>query len=371
MKRTKTKRFFSIVMAALMVLCMTATALATEPVAPTPIGIGTDTPGAAQNVTKTWTAASVNQLNDTEVFEFELEYVNAAPVGTNPTAVPQYNSADFVSKTVEITHTWQTSATVNPDGSASASNSLGFASLFSGITFSAPGAYNFTLEEVAGDNPNIVYSNAVFNITVYVAWALDSNGYPTNELAITGIATNNSAGEKQASGPAFPNTAADAANLTVSKNVTGNAANVNDYFEFTVNITGGASGTYAISYVGNTYAGTPANPTVITAGTAATIYLKHGESFTILNLPVGAAYSVAETNALGYTTTINGTAANEDRSITGTIAQGGATAAYVNNKTFTPPTGLFMDIMPYALIFGAAAIGAVAFIARRRRVSAY
>lgn len=252
MKRTKTKRFFSIVMAALMVLCMTATALATEPVAPTPIGIGTDTPGAAQNVTKIWTAASVNQLNDTEVFEFELEYVNADQVGTNPTAVPQYNSADFVSKTVEITHTWQTSATVNPNGSASASNLRGFVSLFSGITFSAPGAYNFTLEEVAGTNPNIVYSNAVFNITVYVAWALDSNGHPTNELAITGIVTNSSAGEKQASGPTFTNTAADAANLTVSKNVTGNAANVNDYFEFTVNITGGASGTYAISYVGNT-----------------------------------------------------------------------------------------------------------------------
>lgn len=236
MKRTKTKRFFSIVMAALMVLCMTATALATEPVAPTPIGIGTDTPGAAQNVTKIWTAASVNQLNDTEVFEFELEYVNADQVGTNPTAVPQYNSADFVSKTVEITHTWQTSATVNPNGSASASNLRGFVSLFSGITFSAPGAYNFTLEEVAGTNPNIVYSNAVFNITVYVAWALDSNGHPTNELAITGIVTNSSAGEKQACGPTFTNTAADAANLTVSKNVTGNAANVNDYFEFTVNI---------------------------------------------------------------------------------------------------------------------------------------
>lgn len=49
-KMKRTKRFFSIVMAALMVLCMTATALATEPVAPTPIGIGTDTPGAAQNV---------------------------------------------------------------------------------------------------------------------------------------------------------------------------------------------------------------------------------------------------------------------------------------------------------------------------------
>ena len=48
MKRTKTKRFFSIVMAALMVLCMTATALATDPVAPTPIGIGTDTPGVGK-----------------------------------------------------------------------------------------------------------------------------------------------------------------------------------------------------------------------------------------------------------------------------------------------------------------------------------
>ncbi len=368
MKRMK--RLFSIVMAALMVLCMTATALATEPVAPTPIGIGTDTPGAQQNVTKTWTAASIHQLNDTEEFNFLLQYGGATPVGTNPTAVPQYNNADFDEKAVEITHTWQTSATVNPDGSASASNSLGFASLFSGITFSAPGAYNFTLEEIEGENPNVVYSDAVFNITVYVAWVLDDNGYPTNQLAITGIVTNNEAGEKQASGPAFPNTAAGAANLMVSKHVTGNAANVNDYFEFEVDITGGATGTYAISYVGNTY--TPANPTTITAGTKATIHLKHGESFTILNLPVGAAYSVTETDALGYdATTIDGEAANEDRSITGVIADGGVIVAYVNSKTFTPPTGLFMDIMPYALIFGAAAIGAVAFIIRRRRVSEY
>ena len=367
MKRTK--RLFSIVMAALMVLCMTAAALATEPVAPTPVVIGAETPGANQNVTKTWTAASIHQLNDTEIFNFLLKYVNAALVGTNPTAVPQYNNADFTSKTVEITHAWQTSATVDPDnGSASASNSLGFVTLFEGITFSAPGAYNFTLEEVAGSNPNIHYSDVVFNITVYVTWVLDDNGYPTNQLAITSIVTNDAVGEKQANGPTFPNTAAGAANLTVSKHVTGNASNVNDYFAFEVNITDGAIGTYAISYAGNTY--TPANPTVITAGTPATIYLKHGESFTILNLPVGATYSVTEASSAGYTTTINGTA-TQDRHITGNIAQGGTNVAYVNNKTFTPPTGLFMDILPYALIFGAAVIGAVLFITRRRRVSAY
>ncbi len=366
MKRTK--RLFSIVMAALMLLCMTATAMATAPVAPTPRGIGTDTLGAAnQNVTKTWTAASIHQLNDTEVFNFLLEYVNADQAGTNPTAVPQYNSADFADKTVEITAEWRTLA--EAAGTASATAQLGFVALFDGITFSAPGNYNFRLTEVQGTNPNVVYSNAVFDITVYVAWVLDDNGYPTNELAITGIVTNNEMGSKEANGPTFPNTAAGTASLTVSKHVTGNAANVNDYFEFIVDITGGATGEYAISYVGNTY--TPANPTVITAGTEATIYLKHGESFTILNLPVGATYSVAEADALGYTTTINGETANEDRSITGTIEDGGINAAYVNNKTFTPPTGLFMDIMPYALIFGAAAIGAVAFIARRRRVSAY
>ena len=367
MKRTK--RLFSIVMAALMVLCMTATALATDPSHTTPIGIEPGTPGATQIVTKTWTAASIHQLNDTEVFRFLLEYVNADQLGTNPTAAPQYSNTDFVSKDVEIMHTWQTSATTDPDGRASASNSLNFVELFDGITFSAPGNYNFKLREIEGQNPNIEYSAAVFDITVYVAWELDNNGYPTNALAITGIVTNNAEGEKEYCGPTFHNTAARAANLTVSKNVTGNAANVNDYFAFVVNITGGATGTYSISYVGNTY--TPANPTVITAGTPATIYLKHGESFTILNLPVGATYHVTE-EADGYTTTINGQAVNDDdRSITGTIDEGGADVYYVNSKTFTPPTGLFMDIMPYALIFGAAAIGAVAFIARRRRVSAY
>lgn len=363
-----TKKIFSAMLAIALVCCMALTAFA----ATTPIGITEANTGiAAQKVTKTWTAASLSQMNNTEKFNFELAYVGATKVGTNDYATPVYNdeamSEDNV-KSASITGNWLDQATEAQ--STSASNSLGYVDLFSGITFSAPGVYEFKLTEIAGTNPNIDYSEAEYRLKVTVAWATDKiTGQPTDQLAILGVVeTTLSAkpGEKlDANSVVFPNTAVDNASLEVSKTVKGSAANVNDYFKFTVAISG-ISGTYDISYAnGNTYEEGATNPTTITAVEGAAtvdIYLKHGETFEIENLPATATYQVTEEDT-EYTESVN----DQDTNVASGIINTGATLDYVNTKDAVTPTGVFMDILPYVVMLAVVAIGAGAFVVIRRR----
>ena len=181
-----TKKILSAMLAIALVCCMALTAFA----ATTPIGITAEANPqiAAQEVTKTWTAASLSQMNNTEAFNFELAYVGATKVGTNDYATPMLNDAamsDENVKSASITGNWLDQATEAQ--STSASNSLGYVDLFSGITFSAPGVYEFKLTEIAGTNPNIDYSVAEYRLKVTVAWATDRDGQPTDQLAILGV----------------------------------------------------------------------------------------------------------------------------------------------------------------------------------------
>ena len=85
-----------------------------------------------------------------------------------------------------------------------------------------------------------------------------------------------------------------AGNLTLSKTVVGVGADLTKAFDFTLNLTG-ASGTYA--YVGN---GVPGG----TISSGGTVSLRHGQSITVLGIPLDATYSVVEEDytADGYTT---------------------------------------------------------------------
>ena len=115
--------------------------------------------------------------------------------------------------------------------------------------------------------------------------------------------------------PADPETG----NLTVSKTISGNAADSSKAFDFTVTL-GDTSinGTYGDMSFSNG---------------VATFTLKGGESKTATNLPAGTTFTVAEADysADGYVTTKSGD--------TGTITDGQtATAAFTNTKNTTPPT---------------------------------
>lgn len=157
----KMKMLLSVVLTAILLLCMAATAFAA------PASVGITASDTSQTVTKTWTVASLSQMNDTEVFTFDLEYTGAEKVNPSiDTATPQLNSSDMTSKTVTITDTWLKQA-ADAD-KLSAAGSLSLVELFSGITFSSPGIYTFDLSEVAGSNANIDYSSANSTITVVV-----------------------------------------------------------------------------------------------------------------------------------------------------------------------------------------------------------
>jgi len=93
-----------------------------------------------------------------------------------------------------------------------------------------------------------------------------------------------------------------AGNLEISKTVTGDGADTTKAFDFTLNLTG-APGTY--NYVGN---GVPDG----TISSGDTISLAHGQSITVLGIPLDATYSVVEEDYTidGYTVDnqqINGT----------------------------------------------------------------
>ena len=85
-----------------------------------------------------------------------------------------------------------------------------------------------------------------------------------------------------------------AGNLTLSKTVVGEGADLTKAFDFTLNLTG-ATGPY--TYVGN---GVPGG----TISSGGRISLRHGQSITVLGIPLNATYSVVEDDYTsdGYTT---------------------------------------------------------------------
>ncbi|MDO4292482.1 MAG: hypothetical protein Q4C65_04530 [Eubacteriales bacterium] len=106
--------------------------------------------------------------------------------------------------------------------------------------------------------------------------------------------------------------------LTVSKTVTGSAADTRQSFPFTVTLTDtGINGTYGDMQFTNG---------------VANFWLKHGESVTATGLPANIGYAVAETDQAGYTLNASGE--------TGIIEGGKASVAlFVNQKNSATSTG--------------------------------
>ena len=166
------------------------------------------------------------------------------------------------------------------------------------------------------------------------------------------------------------NSAADTGSLTVTKTVSGNAANKNDKFEFTVALEGvNADGAYKA-----TIDGEPAE--AATANGTNKYVLTHGQTLTIDNLPVGATYTVSEQSDFGgYDSVIDSStgqgAITTDGVVSGTIVKGSNATTFENVKNMNPVTGVFMDVLPYALIVVVAAAACFFFMTRRRNREDY
>ena len=155
--------------------------------------------------------------------------------------------------------------------------------------------------------------------------------------------------------------------IKLSKTVKGTAGDTNEYFSFTVNV-GGASGTTYSVY--GTSAGS-GSATSCTAGSNCTIKLKSGESARIgyngtsSQVAVGTTYTITETGATDYTTTVAvGTGAATTAKTTGQQTVMSVASAneskFVNTKDANVLTGIFNNIWPYVLL-GAVSVVAIVY----------
>lgn len=114
-------------------------------------------------------------------------------------------------------------------------------------------------------------------------------------------------------------------------------------------------------------------PITVPVGDAKTFILKHNEKLVFPLLPVGTKYTISETAAQGYTTTLetkeDGKNAVTETSATATdklIGDETNYAKYTNEKPSTPPTGILINNLPFIMLI-IVAIGAfAAFIVSKR-----
>jgi hypothetical protein len=145
-----------------------------------------------------------------------------------------------------------------------------------------------------------------------------SEGYVTTSTGALGSIETNTTQTA-----AFTNTKA-VGSLTIAKTVAGNAGDATKEFEFTLTLNG-AAGVYP--YTGH---GVPDG----TIQSGDTLFLAHGQSVTITDLPVDATYTVTESDYTGdgYDTVSTGA----DGGILEGITQ---TASFINTKNMPPADG--------------------------------
>ena len=257
---------------------------------------------------------------------------------------------------------------------------------FSGMSFDKPGDYTYVLAEASTtDSAYPVDSTDRYTAVLQVRNDLDANGVPTGNFTVTMIVKDKDNNKVTASGGKFPapfTSAASASNfghIALEKTVKGNAADLNEYFAYTITL--GGTGTHTITGLD---ASTPAgsNPSTITGGTATTIYVKHGQKILIGQegtgqsafdtIPVGTTYSIAEA-ANGYTAeySVNGgTAVSSDTLSGGTITAAENSVAFTNTKTQQIATGILTTVIPYILLIAIGVGGTLAYMTLKEKKEA-
>jgi hypothetical protein len=121
------------------------------------------------------------------------------------------------------------------------------------------------------------------------------------------------------------------------------------------------------------------SPSTMTVGNDGTVTqqgtMTDKDNVLITNIPCGSEYKVTET-ADGYTVTIKTNMENYKpakdfggkKGTDGKISNCGTTLTFKNDKHGDVPTGVMLDVAPYALMVGLALAGLVGFTIRKRRV---
>lgn len=167
--------------------------------------------------------------------------------------------------------------------------------------------------------------------------------------------------------------------LTLSKTVTGGAANPDEHFVFTLENSSLAGKEYSATYAGVDSSDTRHGSSVAFNNLGnATVSLKHGETVTILGLPdteitITEVVSTAPNpNNYGISATVDSKEAtvggDDENQVTANITAGKTTDVAFTNKLDPPSqTGISMDDLPFIIIGACVLAGACALFLRRKK----
>ena len=116
----------------------------------------------------------------------------------------------------------------------------------SNLTFTTIGNYKFNITEISSSNASIYpVDSSIFTFYVVVRSELDTNNFPTGNLVAMLLSDATKDGSSLKEDVVFESGALTY--LTITKNVSGDMANKEEYFKFLVEISGKAGDVYKIS----------------------------------------------------------------------------------------------------------------------------
>lgn len=277
---------------------------------------------------------------------------------------------------------------------------------FSKVQFTEPGVYRYIITE-DGTNQGITNDADLTRVLdVYVNDAsADVDGTFTKKLTIAGYVLHSnvddepdvSAGENFGSTGAYTDKKSqgftnsyDTSDLTLRKQVTGNQASRDKYFEFTLNIAAAQPNTKYDVVIDDADATSKANAATIDANAGQTnvtsittdgagkatqkFYLQHGQQITIQGLAKDTTYTVTE-NTEDYKSTANTKdtpvvdtkADTEAAPVDGTIVSTDLTTGFLNTRDGVIPTGVIMAVAPFAVVTILGGAGVVTMVMKKNK----
>lgn len=266
---------------------------------------------------------------------------------------------------------------------------------FSKCRFTEPGIYRYIVTE-SGTNQAVTNdADATRVVDVYVN---DASGEGENKLEIAGYVLHSSADEDitfgENNGSTDTNVASksqgftnsyDTSDILIAKQVSGNQASRDKYFEFTVKITDAVPGTVYDVDLSNADATTKTNAATITANEGKTnpakltvgadgtvtqkFYLAHRQSITIQGVAKDSKYKVTE-NAEDYKSTAADAIDNAEGkgdATSGTVASEDIHTGYLNTRNGVIPTGVIMTVAPFAAVTLLGGAGAVTMVMKKKK----
>ena len=277
---------------------------------------------------------------------------------------------------------------------------------FSKVQFTEPGVYRYIITE-GGTNQAITNDadlTRVLDVYVNDASTTDTDGNLIKKLTIAGYVLHSNendepdvaAGENFGSAGSYTDKKSqgftnsyDTSDLTLRKEVTGNQASRDKYFEFTLNIDKAQPNTkYDVviadaDATSKTNAATisenagKTNVTSITTGedgkAIAKFYLQHGQQVTVQGIAKDTTYALIE-NKEDYKSTANTAASpvvtiktgTDSAEVNGTIVSRDLTTGYLNTRDGVIPTGVIMTVAPFAAVTLLGAAGMVTIKMRKK-----